>query len=185
MFVVFGATAIVVSVWQAARASSMQERLQNELKASIANVPKSTAAEFMKSGGNVTVISKGRTWGFTTEQLIAFTRSMSKFATGEERSDLIWRHSQGPDSLKLSSALVEALRAAKWNLEGSGLTKVLSGPDVWGVVITVNRGEPNPSGGFSEVRTLLEEAKIPFSLATEDGVPSGRFRIHIGERPID
>jgi hypothetical protein len=184
MFVAFGAMAIVVSVWQSARASSTQERLQNELKASIANVPRSTAADFMKSGGNVTVMGKAKPWGLTQEQLATLTRRMAPFSSAENRSGLIDASMSDPESIKFGFGLVSAFRAANWVLPGSGMTRSLFTGPVVGIIVVVHSREADPPGLRDFILTL-KEAGIEVSGEIDDKLPSERFRIVVGSRPED
>jgi hypothetical protein len=184
VFVALGAMAIVVSAWQSARASSTQERLQNELKASIASVPKSTAAEFMKSGGNVTVVGKERTWGLTQEQLTLLTRRMAPFASTADRGNLITASMSDPDSTKFGFGLVAAFRAAGWVLAGSGLGRAMFSGPVAGVIVKIHSRESDPPGLRPFVATLREAGIEPVG-EIDDKMPNERFEIIVGDKPGD
>jgi hypothetical protein len=127
-------------------------------------------------------------WGLSADQLVTLTRRMAPFArtvnawpTGG--GDLITSVLGDPDSNKLATSLIAALRAAGWNLPGNGMSMAIFNGRPQGVIFVLHSKEDASLPVLNQFVVTLKEAGVDFHGELHDAVPSGQFKIIVGGKP--
>ncbi len=180
VFIVLGISGITMTALQAHHATVVQDGL----RASIENVPKNTAAEFIKSGGNVAAITKPKPWWLTPEQISVLARRMAPFADGINRTGLVMSRYYDAETERFAAGFIKAFQDAGWNVPGKLLTRRSYQHYHPGIDLMVHSQEQMPKG-LHELAQTLQEFEIDSTISTNVEVPEDQFEIVIGARPKD
>jgi len=127
-------------------------------------------------------------WGIPAEQLVTLTRRMSPFASTVNNwtmngGDLITSILGNQDSNRFASGLIAALRAAGWNLPGSGMTLAVFTGNPKGLIVLLHSKEDANSPILDQLLGTLKESGVQFHGELRDDIPAGQFRILVGSKP--
>ena len=135
------------------------------------------------TAGSVNIHAGPKPWGFGRDGLEKLTARMKMLPPPKPIAghDILTAAMGDPDSMRFAGDLVFALRAAGWDLPGSGMSQaVFSGP-VEGVVFVVpSKDITTTMNAFFQ---LLNQEGIPSHAELDATLPAGTFRIVIGSRP--
>ncbi len=126
-------------------------------------------------------------WGLPAESLVKLSREMAPFASTVNGwsggGDLMTSILGNPDSNKLATSLVAALRAAGWNLPGSGMSLSIFSGNPEGVIFVLHSKEDATLPVVNQFAGILKDAGIAFHGEVKESVPAGQFRLIIGAKP--
>jgi hypothetical protein len=168
------------------RTSTVPQATPEKAKTDIhANVP---SEQLAKGIDDIKRMLGSQQWGLSADELVALSRRMAPFASvvngwSTSGGDLITSILGNPDSNKLATSLIAALRSAGWNLPGAGMSQGLFSGNPQGVIFVLHSRDDAALPVLNQFAEVLKEGGVAYHGELRDDVPSGQFRIIVGAKP--